>query len=79
MRIRDDGVGIAAEILKGGRQGHYGLTGMRERARQAGAKLVIWSAPGAGTEIELSLPATIAYTKPKSRALRRFRKDKENL
>ncbi|HEY1755543.1 MAG TPA: two-component regulator propeller domain-containing protein [Bryobacteraceae bacterium] len=61
LRIRDDGQGIASEILKEGRPGHYGLPGMRERAKQIGAKLTIWSGGGTGTEIALSLEGSIAY------------------
>ncbi|HWW85016.1 MAG TPA: two-component regulator propeller domain-containing protein [Vicinamibacterales bacterium] len=61
MRIRDDGDGIQPETLKGGRVGHYGLQGMRERAKQVGGTLDIWSRPGAGTEIDLSIAAAIAY------------------
>jgi signal transduction histidine kinase len=61
LRIRDDGEGIAPEILKGGRPGHYGLAGMGERARQIGAKLSNWSRAGAGTEIALSIPGFNAY------------------
>jgi signal transduction histidine kinase/streptogramin lyase len=61
LRIRDDGKGIPCDVLKEGRHGHYGLCGMRERAQQIGGKLDIWSQPGAGTEIELSVASTIAY------------------
>ena len=61
LRIRDDGAGIAPAILKEGRPGHYGLPGMRERARQIGANLTIWSGAGNGTEIEVSIPGSIAY------------------
>jgi signal transduction histidine kinase len=52
LRIRDDGEGIPSEVLEQGRPGHYGVPGMRERARQIGGKLDIWSGVGAGTEIE---------------------------
>ncbi len=61
LRIRDDGQGIASAFLEEGRPGHYGLPGMRERAKQIGAKLTIWSGVGAGTEIELGLEGSIAY------------------
>jgi signal transduction histidine kinase/ligand-binding sensor domain-containing protein len=61
LRIRDDGRGIPPEILEAGRSGHYGLSGIRERARQIGASLNIWSGTGTGTEIDLSVPGAIAY------------------
>jgi signal transduction histidine kinase len=62
VRIRDDGVGIDAAVVESGtRPGHWGLTGMRERAEKIGATLDLWSRAGAGTEIELTIPASIAY------------------
>jgi signal transduction histidine kinase len=62
LRIRDDGVGIDTKIMRGAqRAGHWGLQGMRERAESFGARLDVWSELGAGTEIELSIPAPIAY------------------
>jgi signal transduction histidine kinase len=68
LRIRDDGEGIPPEVLKQGRPGHYGLDGMRERAEQMGAKFGIWSgASGAGTEIELTISASTAYSKSANR------------
>ncbi len=72
LRIRDDGSGISQEILEAGRYGHYGLGGMRERARQTGGKLDIWSASGTGTEIDLSIPASIAYGRSPERSRWRF-------
>jgi len=62
LRIRDDGEGIPEEMLAQGRTGHFGLTGIRERAKQIGGELTVWSRPGTGTEIDLSLAATIAYS-----------------
>jgi len=62
LRIRDDGVGIDSRVLDvGQRPGHWGLQGMRERAESIGGRLDVWSEQGAGTETELSLPASVAY------------------
>ena len=64
LRIRDDGKGMDSKILSRHRnEGHYGLTGMHERADSIGGKLVVWSQLDAGTEIELTVPASIAYAK----------------
>ena len=50
-------------VLSGdGRTGHFGLHGMRERAKLAGGELAIWSEVDSGTEIELTIPASQAYT-----------------
>jgi len=67
LRVRDDGQGIAPDILRDGRPGHYGLAGMAERARQIGGKLSTWSRPGAGTEIEFRIPGSRAYSRPAKR------------
>jgi len=56
VRIRDDGIGMAPAILTSGRAGHWGLSGMHERAKAIGAKLKVWSQLNAGTEIELQSP-----------------------
>jgi signal transduction histidine kinase len=69
VRIRDDGKGIDPKVLKDqGRAGHFGLHGMRERANLVGGKLEVWSELDSGTEIELSIPAKIAYAKAPPRA-----------
>jgi len=59
--VRDDGCGIDTHILHSGREGHWGLSGMRERAGRIGAKLRVLSRATAGTEVELTVPAKIAY------------------
>jgi signal transduction histidine kinase len=71
LLLRDDGKGIESKILEGeGPAGHFGLGGMRERAEIAGGRLDVWSELGAGTEVHLSIPASVAYAT--SRAPRRF-------
>ncbi|HEV2845570.1 MAG TPA: triple tyrosine motif-containing protein [Thermoanaerobaculia bacterium] len=59
--VRDDGRGIDPEVLRSGREGHWGLSGMRERADGMGARLKVWSRERTGTEIELSVPGEIAF------------------
>ena len=62
VRIRDDGKGIDRSVLEaGGQPGHWGISGMRERAQRIGAKLDFWSEMGAGTEVQLTVPAAMAY------------------
>jgi signal transduction histidine kinase len=61
LRIRDDGKGIDRKLLDTGRDGHWGLRGMRERAQQIGAQFDIWSETGAGTEVDLRIPGSVAY------------------
>jgi signal transduction histidine kinase/ligand-binding sensor domain-containing protein len=66
LRIRDDGKGIDPKVLReGGIAGHWGLPGIRERADQIGARLDFWSEAGAGTEVELTVPASVAYATPR--------------
>jgi signal transduction histidine kinase/streptogramin lyase len=77
LRFRDDGRGISADILSaGGRKGHWGMPGMRERARKIGAQIDTWSGAENGTEVELRVPSGVAYrgdaAKPDTRWLRAF-------
>ena len=68
LRIRDNGKGIDTKILDAGaRAGHYGLPGLYERAKLAGGKLTVWSEPGSGTEIELTIPASGVYASASAR------------
>ena len=65
LRIRDDGKGIDPKLLSGdGLAGHYGLHGMRERAKLVGGRLAVWSKLDSGTEVELSIPASAANANP---------------
>lgn len=74
--IRDDGKGMAPKVLKeGGQPGHWGLPGVRERAKQIGAQLDFWSEAGAGTEVQLTVPVSVASERPHDGAkFRLFRK-----
>ncbi len=60
VRIRDDGKGIGTEVSGRG-AGHFGLSGMRERAKLIGANLEVWSSLDSGAEVQLTLPSSAAY------------------
>ena len=67
LRVRDDGKGIDPKVLREGRTGHFGLPGMRERAGRIGSDLDVWSELETGTEVEVTVPASIAYTASRAR------------
>jgi len=78
LRFRDDGKGIDPSVVEhGGRSGHWGLPGIHERAKQIGAELAVWSELGAGTEVELNIPGSIAYEVVPRPRFRLFRKRTE--
>ncbi len=62
LLVRDDGCGIEQRIVQAGRDGHFGLAGMRERADRIGARLYVSSSGAAGTEIELVVPGDVAFS-----------------
>ena len=66
VMVRDNGCGIKPEVIRTGRDGHWGLSGMRERAERIGARFKIMSGPSAGTEVELSVPGHLAFEAPPS-------------
>jgi signal transduction histidine kinase len=53
--VRDNGKGFNHQLFRAAQASHWGLQGMRKRAREIGAQFRIWSRPGAGTEIEISM------------------------
>jgi signal transduction histidine kinase/ligand-binding sensor domain-containing protein len=61
VMVRDNGRGIDSQLLRTGRDGHWGLPGMRERAEKMGGKLNVLSGADAGTEIEVSVPGALAF------------------
>jgi signal transduction histidine kinase len=54
--VRDNGRGMDRPAVRSGKASHWGMSGMRERARRIGAQLSIWSRSGAGTEVEICIP-----------------------
>jgi signal transduction histidine kinase len=74
LLVRDDGRGIDPTILEGGRDGHWGLSGMRERSRRIGATLKLRSGLGAGTEVELMVPGHIAFEDDSGNSTPRWRR-----
>lgn len=58
LEVRDNGRGGAVSRESGVAPGHFGMTGMRERAESIGATLFIESVPGTGTTVRLHVPAT---------------------
>ena len=64
--VRDDGRGVQPEVLEAGSEGHWGITGMRERAQRIGGSLRIRSRAAAGTEVELRIPAQVAFERQAS-------------
>ncbi len=72
--VRDDGCGIDPVILKSGRDGHWGLPGMRERAEQIGASLQVFSSATVGTEVRLAVPGHIAFQARPGEKIWQFRR-----
>ena len=79
--VSDDGRGIDPKVLQTGRDGHWGLSGMRERAERIGAKLKVLSRTKGGTEVELRVPSDIAFEShavaSASKWLQRFRRNRQ--
>jgi signal transduction histidine kinase/ligand-binding sensor domain-containing protein len=62
--VRDDGRGIDSAVMASGREGHFGLIGMRERSEKIGGRLKLRSRIDAGTEVELTIPGALAFGGP---------------
>ncbi len=68
ITIVDNGIGIDAETVSADSlAGHFGIQGMRERAKRLKARLQIESLPGAGTSVKLRVPASVAYRRKPAR------------
>jgi signal transduction histidine kinase len=72
--VRDDGCGVKQDLLVTGHDGHWGLSGMQERADRIGARLHLFSSAAAGTEVELSVPGRVAFQDYRNDMFRWFRR-----
>src|SRR5208283_482991 len=72
ITVRDNGCGIDSKMLRTGREGHWGLSNMRERAEKIGARLDVLSRPGGGTEVQLYVPGKVAFVSPTSEPFGRW-------
>jgi nitrate/nitrite-specific signal transduction histidine kinase len=73
LRLTDDGCGSDEAILQtGGREGHWGLPGMRERSARIGAQLVLHRRESGGTELLLRLSARSAFADYRGRLRERL-------
>jgi len=63
LRVSDNGMGIDPAIVDRGKDRHFGLQGMRERAARIGGNLALVSSLGSGTEIKLRVPGDIIFRK----------------
>jgi nitrate/nitrite-specific signal transduction histidine kinase len=73
VRVADDGVGMESTVVERGKDGHFGLRGMRERATRVGATLSVTSAPGNGTAVVLTVPGRVIFRKTSTRIAARVR------
>jgi signal transduction histidine kinase/ligand-binding sensor domain-containing protein len=65
LRVSDNGKGIDPEIVEHGKEGHFGIQSIRERAERIGGKLTVVSSAGSGTEIALVVPGRTIFRKAK--------------
>jgi signal transduction histidine kinase len=59
VRMVDDGVGFSSSQVAGAKEGHIGLTSMRERAELAGGGCRVRSLPDDGTTVEFWVPVSL--------------------
>ena len=73
LSVRDNGIGIDSVIAESGKDGHFGLPSMRERASRVGGRLTIGTSENHGTEIKIVIPGSIAFTRPRPSPLNRVK------
>jgi signal transduction histidine kinase/ligand-binding sensor domain-containing protein len=72
LRVNDNGTGMDSSVVARGKEGHFGLQGMRERASRIGGELTIVSSAGSGTEVTIVVPGRVAFKRPRNGALKRL-------
>ncbi len=73
LRVGDNGIGIDTAIAEMGKNGHFGLQGMRERATRVGGKLTLVTSAKSGTEITVVVPGDIVFRKAGMTRLEKIR------
>ena len=73
LHVKDNGIGIEPEIVDHGKEGHFGLQGLRERVARIGGKLAIATSASFGTEITVVVPGGIAFREPSDSPLDKIR------
>jgi len=73
LQVKDNGAGIEATVLTDGKAGHFGLQGMRERAKRIGSKFTLNSIPNSGTEMTLVVPGNVIFRKPRATLFERMK------
>jgi signal transduction histidine kinase/ligand-binding sensor domain-containing protein len=73
LRVSDNGIGMERVVLTEGREGHFGLQGMRERAERISSKFTLNSTPNSGTVMTLVVPGNVIFRKASATRFERFK------
>jgi len=73
LRVIDNGIGIESAVLMSGKEGHFGLKGMRERAERIASKLTLVSSPNSGAEVTLVVPGSMIFRKANATRFKRVK------
>jgi signal transduction histidine kinase len=65
LRVSDNGKGVPVQFVDGGKQGHFGLRGMRERAARIGGEFSLDTSSTSGTRVTLRIPGVKIFDKRK--------------
>jgi signal transduction histidine kinase len=66
LRVSDNGVGMDSSVLSQGKEGHFGLQGMRERVGRIGGKITVLGSARTGTEVTVIVPGRVAFRMPRN-------------